>query len=457
MMYWSSTSPLIMPFVRPELMSWYLHAHRRPRFLVAAAGLVVGLLSLASDGQAQQTSQPPGVNLSLVYRPGQKTGLLVLPITGAWGDSLSTMLARDLDYSDRFTLVPTSSVAAPAGPANYGLYAKLGVDGLVQGTVLASGWLRIALHDVAKKTVANQKDFPLPATPGSPAWRLAVHGIADGVEEWISGQRGIAQTRIAFERGGRVWIVDSDGANVIAVTPNGMSPSWLPSGRGLVYAVLGSERSPIMAVDLATGAQRVVTTAPNTQNISPAVSPDGRTVAFGRVSENGTDIYTVPLEGGPAQRITVGRGRISAQPSFSPDGQRIVFMSDRSGYADVYISDADGTNAEVLSAATYGDRSNRTGPDWSPDGRLVAIQSLNGNTKTIMTINLRDQSVRAVATEGRNSDPSWAPDSRHLVFTSDRGGVNRLWIVDNETGRTRMLPVGPLSRLAAWSSRLVLP
>ncbi|MBL0172641.1 MAG: PD40 domain-containing protein [Gemmatimonadaceae bacterium] len=407
----------------------------------------------AVDAQDRQ----PGVTLGLSVRAGQKTGVLVQPISGPMGDSLATMLSRDLDFSDQFTIIASSSVAAPIGPANYALYSKLGADGVVQGTLLPSGWLRIALHDVAKKAVVNQKDFPLPAPAGSPTWRMAVHGISDGIVEWITGQRGIAQTRIAFTRDGRVWTIDSDGANVIPVTPSGMSAQWVPSGRALVYSVLDGGRNPLMFVDLTTGAQRVLASAPNSNDISPAISPDGRTVIFARVGENGTDMYAVPIEGGAPRRITSGRGRASLQPSFSPDGQRIVFMSDRSGPSDVYISDVDGTNAEVLNASTYGDRNNRTGPDWSPDGRLIAFQSLNGNSKQIMTINLRDQSMRSVASEGRNEDPSWAPDSRHLVFTSDRSGVRQLWVVDVESGRTRQLKTGSAARLAAWSPRQMSP
>lgn len=435
------------------------------RFLSRSAVLVAGLAVCASTTWAQD--RQPGVSIGLNRVVGSKIGLLVLPMASSGGDSLATILSRDLDYSDRFQMVATSSVAGPiaTGPAavgpmpaaNYPLYAKLGADGVVQGTLLPSGWLRIALHDIARKTVINQKDFPLPSPAFTPSWRMAAHGVSDAIEEWIVGQRGIAQTRIAFVRAGRVWTIDSDGANVIPVTPSGLSPQWVPSGRGLVYSVLDGVRDPLMYLDLATGAQRVLAMAPGTQNFSPAVSPDGRSVLFARALENGTDLYSIPIEGGTPRRITVGRGRISVQPSFSPDGQRIVFTSDRSGRSDVYISDVDGTNAEVLSAATFGDRGNRTGPDWSPDGRLVAFQTLNDNSKQIMTISMRDQTVRAVATEGRNDDPSWAPDSRHVVFTSDRSGVKQLWITDVESGRTRQLRTPSESRLAAWSPRLPTP
>lgn len=420
-------------------------------------GAIAALSFVVCAGTAPAQDRQPGVSLGLTVRGGARTGLLILPINGAMGDSLAALLGRDLDYSDRFTIIPSSSIAATPGPANYELYGKLGADGVVQSTLLPSGWLRIALHDVTKKAVVNQRDFALPAPVGSPAWRLATHGAADEVVQWISGQRGIAQTRIAFARDGRVWTIDSDGANVTPVTPSGMSPQWVPSGRGLVYTVLDGARNPLMFVDLATGAQRVLTSAPNSQDLTPAVSPDGRTVIFARVGENGTDLYSLPIEGGTPRRISIGHGRASLQPSYSPDGQRIAFTSDRSGTSDVYISDVDGTNAEVLNASTYGDRSNRTGPDWSPDGRLIALTSLNGNSKQIMTLNLRDQSIRSVASEGRNEDPSWAPDSRHVVFTSDRSGVRQLWVVDVETGRTRQLKAGAGARLSAWSPRLTLP
>lgn len=415
-----------------------------------AFALAFGSVSVTQKAMAQDK----GVSLSIQYRPGQKTTLIVLPISGAHGDSLTRILSRDLDYSDRFTMVASNSVAPSNGPVNYALFKKLGVDGIVQATLLPSGWLRVTLLDVGLGNVRNTKDFALPAEGLSAAWRMAVHGVSDGIEEWITGQRGIAQTRIAFTRSGRVWTTDSDGANVTPVTPSGMSPQWLPSGRGLVYSILDGVRNPIMRVDLATGAQRVLVSEAGVEHSAPVVSPDGRTLVYARGTANGTDLYQQPLDGGVAQRITVGRGRASTQPSFSPDGQRLTFMSDRSGHPEVYISDLDGTNTELLTAAAFGDRDYRAGPDWSPDGRLVAFQSRNGGTFQIMTINLRDQSVRQVTNDGRNDDPSWAPDSRHIVFTSTRSGTRQLWVVDIETGRARQLTFGPETRLSAWSPRL---
>jgi TolB protein len=151
----------------------------------------------------------------------------------------------------------------------------------------------------------------------------------------------------------------------------------------------------------------------------------------------------------------VGRGSLNAQPSFSPDGRRLVFTSNRSGHPEVYITDVDGTDVDLLTSFDFGDQNYRASPDWSPDGRLVAFQSLVGGVFQVMTISLRDRSVKRVTSEGRNEDPSWAPDARHLVLTSTRTGSQQLFVVDTETGRARQLTRSGGSRMAAWSPSFV--
>ena len=423
----------------------------------AAAVVVLATSVLASGAPLTAQERPAGVSLTLEYQPGQRLALMVLPIRGAAGDSIKTILERDFDFSDRFQLVP--AIAAPEfGQAlNYALFTRAGAAGVVQAQLLPSGWLRVVLHDVAGRKVMQQNDFPLPTALNTDAWRLGVHAVADQIEEWVTGQRGIAATRIAFVRDGRVWVVDSDGANARAVTPRGLSPSWHPSGRYLAYHVIDDDRIRLSVTDLVTGSQRSLTNLVGSNDMTPAVSPDGRSVVFSRSVEataSQTDLFVMPFDGGPATRITVARGSINLAPSWSPDSRRITYESDRSGRKEIYISDADGTNVSLLTADAYGEKNRRADPSWSPDGRLVAFSSEVGGRRQILTINLRDRSVAQVTSEGNNHTPAWAPDGRHLVFTSTRGGTEQVWVADIETGRTRQVTRGAGARFPTWSPRL---
>lgn len=415
-----------------------------------------GFIGLLIPFHTSLLAQERGVSLSLTAQGSNKTALIVMPVEGLHGDSIAAIVNRDLTYSDRFTMVQWSAGAKLYEPVNYSLLAKLGADGAVAIRLTRDGKAIVSLHDIGARAVRFSKVIALPSPALSSEWRMAVHGIADSCEEWLTGQRGIAQTRIAFERAGRLFVVDSDGANVRPITTSGMSPQWLPSGTGIVYSVMDGRRNPVLLTELTTGAQRTLAVAEQTEHTSPAVSPDGRTMLYARVSANGTDIFAQPLSGGAVRRVTVGRGRVSTQPSFSRDGLRFVFMSDRSGHPDLYISDLDGTNVELLTTASFGDNDYRSGPDWSPDGRLVAFASRNNKIFQIMTINLADQSVKQITNAGRNEDPSWAPDSRHLVFTSTMSGNRQLWIADTRTGKARQLTFGGEARLAAWSPRLTV-
>jgi len=50
-------------------------------------------------------------------------------------------------------------------------------------------------------------------------------------------------------------------------------------------------------------------------------------------------------------------------------------------------------------------------------------------------------------------DPSWAPDGRHLVFASDRSGVFKLYVYDDEEGNFRQLTFGDNPDISpAWSN-----
>ena len=423
---------------------------RIPAFRRALAALLVAAPLAAQDTTSR------GVRIGLTYDPGSKPGVVVLPVSGERGDSIRAIIQRDFDNGDRVNPIvldgSAAQDAARAGGPNWPLLARLGAAAAVQVTP-SQGGFHLAVYNVATKQTALVKDFPSTAAPDSRAWRAALHRIADELEEAFTGVRGIARTRILFERGRRIWVVDSDGEGAMPLSEAGspISPAWHPNGRMITYATY--RPAGISVLDLSSGRARTLVRGQGVY-ISPIFTPDGSSVVYAHGVDNGVDLYTTSASGGGGRRLSVGRGSDNVSPSFSPDGRRIAFMSGRAGHPEIYTMDADGTNVDLLTPLAFGQNPYRASPDWSPDGRLVAFQSMVAGNFQVFTINLRDRSLRQLTSDGRNEDPSWAPDGRHLTFVSNRTGTRQLWVLDIESGRTRQLTRGAAVRLPAWSPRL---
>ncbi|MGQ0537627.1 MAG: hypothetical protein ACT4R6_01660 [Gemmatimonadaceae bacterium] len=425
--------------------------------------LTIVMLAVALPAAGQDTTFRQGVQLSLRYAPGTRPGVVILPITGPLGDSVRAMLQRDLDFGDRVTVIPADAPTVAAtgndgGVLNYPLYARLGAAAIVQVTWGGDAVARVAVHNVARQKVERTYDFTLTGEPRGPDWRLSVHAMSDELELWITGMRGIAATRIAYASGGRIWQIDSDGVNPTVLT-NGtmaMSPAWHPRGSHVAFHAMGSAGNWQVMLHEAGGATRAINSTPGGQNITPVFSPDGSALLYSHGREAGNDLYaTHPFGAEPVRRITVGRGSDNTSPTYSPDGRQIAFTSNRTGRVEVYISDADGTNAELLTGGGYNDQSYNSNPDWSPDGRTIVYQSQIAGRFQLLTIGLRDRVPRRLTNEGINEDPAWAPDSRHIVFTSNRSGVSQLFVIDVESNRTRQLTHSAVkARLADWSPYL---
>lgn len=428
----------------------------RSTLVAGALALGAGTLPLApGTAGAQDPTPPQGVRIGLTYTTGTRPGLYVLPMRGPRADSIRAIITRDLDYGDRISVIAPDSGAPPTGKLNYALYARLGAAAVLQLSLSAGGGLHVVLHEVGASRVMNTKDFPLPAPELGPAWRLALHAVADEIERWVTGEQGIAATRILFTRDGTLWMVDSDGENAHEVPGigSGLTGAWHPGGTTIAYTEMLDDGTHLIVRDLVRGTSRRVSFGGGT-NTSPAFSPDGRTLVYAS-GLDGTDLLALPLQGGEGPvRVTIGRGSTNAQPTFSPDGRRIAFTSSRLGHQEIYITDSDGANTELLTTTGFGDQLYRADPSWSPDGRFVAFSTQIQGRFQIATIGLRDRGVKQHTMDGINEDPSWAPDARHLVFTSNRGGSRQLWVLDTESGRMRQLTRGTPARMSAWSPRL---
>jgi len=288
--------------------------------------------------------------------------------------------------------------------------------------------------------------------------RLSIHGVSDEVERWITGTRGIAQTRIAYVDSGRLMMIDSDGANprVIPTVGKALSPSWHPSGHWIVYADADDRGTRIAQVDVRTMRPRLFTASNRGLNITPVYTRDGRSIVWASGGESPAELLLASANGDDSTaKPFVGRtGFETFSPSFSPDGKQVAFISPRPLTPQVYIMNIDGTRLRLLTPVVAGKRSYRTSPDWSPNGQEVAYMQQMGDFQ-VWTINVRDRTMKQLTTEGENEDPSWAPDGRHLSITTRRdekiGGIRNIWILDTRTGRMRQLTQSAEARLSDWS------
>ncbi len=425
--------------------------------------LVLGALAaLTGRVGAQDTTWSSGVRLRLDRSVGNaRPGVIILPIAGADGDSLRRIFTRDFTQGDRMSVMDLAPAAVPPpnanGGLNYPLYQQLRADVVVQVAPTTFG-VQVTLHSVGERAVARSNAFPLPLPALTADWRLAVHAIADDIEQIITGTRGISATRVLFVSQGRVWSIDSDGANLAAVTGDvrALSPTWHPAGGHMAYTSLTDAGARVVIREVGGPTRTLATGAGLAQ--SPAFSrPDGNTLVYSGGNENGMDLIAVaPFGSEPPRRVSIGRGSDNMSPTFSHDGRRIAYTSNRLGRIDIFVSDADGTNAEPL--VTTLEAAYRSDPDWSPDGRYIVFQMQFGGTFQLMLMNVLDRSVRQLTSAGVNENASFAPDSRHVVFTSTRSGMPQLWIMDTQSGTARQLTHGnSRARHAAWSPPLRKP
>ena len=451
-------------------------------------GLMLGILFSnipTFQLSAQDTSTiDRGVRIGIIYRPGVRPGMVMLPRKGMGLDSVRAMVARDLDYSDRFEIIslPGGDSIRLAGPAsgsssarrgrsssaggggqqvtagslNYPLYQALGADFALD--ITATGDTTVAtLHDIAAAGVRRTVRAVLPPAI-NPDFRQSVHRLADQMVQAAVGTPGIGATRVLFVKDGKVYQIDQDGADQKLVSSSdrqAMSPAWESDGRRFAYMEFQAGHGWLFLQEMATGKRSAVATTGTALDFTPAFSPDAQTLAFSRATEEGTDVYTINVKNNCClRRLTVGRFSDNLSPTFSPDGQRIAFVSTRPGLPQIYVMAADGTDQQLFAPFDYGVTGASNAPEWSPDGQSVAFHRDVAGTLQVFVLDVRTRTVRQLTSVGRNEDPTWAPDSRHLAFVSDRSGYRQLWIIDLETGRIRPLLQQSGARLPAWSPRL---
>ncbi len=365
------------------------------------------------------------------------------------------IVAQDLARTGKFAVMPSGSM--PAQPhdiseIDYAQWKNAAMENLVVGKATPSGAgydVRFQLVDVF---AGNQLlGYDSPTAPGE--LRRRAHQIADMIYEKLTGQKGVADTRVAYvtvqgSGPGKKYalqVADSDGANAQTLFSSAepiMSPAWSPDGRRLAYVTFEDRSISIFVQDVETGNRQRVAGGAGAAS-APAFSPDGLSLAIAMSKDGNYDIYVMTLGSGQMRQVT-DSSAIDTEPSWSPDGSRLLFTSDRSGAPQVYETTVNGGAAKRM---TFQGSFNAR-PSYSPDGKLMTMVHSDGGGYQIAVQDLSSGQVRPVTHSSLDESPRFAPNGSMILYSvggTELGAVS----VDGKV-RQRLTSPGAEVREPAW-------
>ncbi|MDR3670801.1 MAG: hypothetical protein P4L36_08155 [Holophaga sp.] len=416
--------------------------------------LVLGLLFILAPLLAAQA--PPSQEVVLSASAGSKLGIaLSRPKAAGVPDATVTkeyqdVLIRDLDEAGPFSVI-RSNLPGSTDPASYKAWAATGTEWLLTTTINRSGGgdleVMIQVVDVMAGQAKNAKAVVSKRYTGRDgALRRIAHKICDDLMARLTGEQGVASTRVVFVREtGRgvkeIYQVDRDGASPHPLTSYRsltISPTVAADGR-LAYVTYKGGAPEIWGQRTVGGPQ--VKLYPLSSKVEghcfcPSWSPDGRRLALVQGDRRGnTDIVVLDVATGRVRRLT-DSNCINTDPSWNPAGNQLAFTSDREGGPQVFLMGDDGSNVRRLTReGTY-----NASPAWSPSGSMIAYVSRFEGKFDLFVYKLGEGKSYQITTGIASSEsPSWSPDERRIVFSSGSRGGMELYTTDLSGNTLRKL------------------
>jgi TolB protein len=426
-------------------------------FSTCAVAIILGALAyLPNAGARQQTQEDLKKQIgTIIVTPGNGPMLAVAdfqPRASGLDQAIKTfneVLFNDLKFAGIANLVgkslyPKTKVADPASlkPEEWS-GDPVKADYVALGSLLSTTEAQGFLYDVKTNTQL------LSAHLSGGDVRDLAHQFADQIVKLLTGQDGIATSKIAYINNREVYLMDYDGYGARQFSRDGsiaLFPSLAPDGSRLAYVSYrsGHPNVVVRGIDgLIIGSTQFKATT-----TSPNIGPNGQIVFSSSKDGDSMELYVASGDGSNARRLTRTRNAVNISPRWNPKtGREIAFISDRGGAPQVYLIDADGTNERPL--LSLGGQMDS--PAWSPDGRYIAFTwNGGGGSFNIHLADVATGQVLRLTSSGRNESPTWSPDSRHLAFQSNRTGRWEIWAMHIDGSEQRQLTRNG-GRSPSWS------
>lgn len=213
-----------------------------------------------------------------------------------------------------------------------------------------------------------------------------------------------------------------------------------------LYKFQSSEQICIINPD--GSSYRRLTTDDGVNHFYPSLSPDGQTVVYSQYREDNVyELYQLTLADGKETRLT-DRWGVLTGPEISPDGKTIVFMrwTVASNQDQIWVMGRDGSNPQRVFNGTGWD------PTWSPDGTQILFASDMGGSNQLYIVNLNGSGLHKVsnlpALRGRSD---WSPQGLIVTYSGAAWG-HELYVMNSDgSGVHQVSPPGGNSQGPGFS------
>lgn len=265
-------------------------------------------------------------------------------------------------------------------------------------------------------------------------WRRAAHLVANAVYERIVGEKGYFDTKILYVA------VDKTSRGkkrhrLAMMDQDGYNLNYITDGRNIV--------------------------------LTPRFSPNGNEFSFFAYKEKIVNGRTIPLSASIYRYDIKNKRRLPGihfkgmtyAPRYSPDGTNLIFSlsektKNRRSASSIFKYDLLTNQVKrITDARPY--RCIDTSPCYSPDGKFIVFNSDRGGTQQLYIMNSDGSNIRRLSFgKGRYATPVWSPRGDWIAFTRfGRDGFFIGIIRPNDTdGSTeRMIASGYLVEGPTWS------
>ncbi|HKQ98411.1 MAG TPA: hypothetical protein VJV75_11080, partial [Candidatus Polarisedimenticolia bacterium] len=234
------------------------------------------------------------------------------------------------------------------------------------------------------------------------------------------------------------------------------SPAFSPDGRRIVYTLETGGLRQVRLRELDGGADRPLTTGPY-DALQPTFTPDGANVLYVRARREGVRIEPGDvfgrLDGGDVYEHEIATGRErrllerAFSPAVSPDGKRLAVDAAWVGPSRIWLTDRQGQNPAQLTSDTS-EAVTHLRPRWSPDGRWIVFEQLEGTRFDVRLADVATRSVVAITDDlFQDLHPVFTPSGHAILFSSYRSGGLNLWRIPigsdgRPSGRPEQLTTG---------------